>query len=98
AARTPALRLMDGAVVMLLVSTFGVFLLMTEGMSGTSTPASVAANADFFLTLFADGWFGLGLLSALVLTRFGAGRGASRAFMSGFGTGAWLLAAGLAAR
>ncbi len=92
APRTPALRLFDGAVALLVASTFGVFLLMAEGMGGTSTPASVAANADFFLTLFADGWFGLGLLGALACTRFAGGpRGR-------FGPAAWSLAAGLVVR
>ncbi len=90
--RTPALRLMDGAVAMLVVSTVGVLLLMSEGMGGTATPRSIAANADFFLTLFADGWFGLGLLAALAATRFGGAPG------YGWGPGTWALAAGLTLR
>jgi len=92
ARRTVAMRLMDGAVAMLLASTFGVLLLMVEGIGGTATPAGVAANADFFLTLFADGWFGLGLLAALTLSRAGGGRDA------GSGAATWVLAAGLTLR
>jgi len=92
APRTPALRLFDGAFSLLVVSTFGVLLLMVEGMGGTSTPLSVAANADFFLTLFADGWFGLGLLGALACTRFADGP------RRGFGLATWSLAAGLCLR
>src|SRR5690606_34019664 len=92
ARRTVAMRLMDGAVAMLLASTFGVLLLMVEGIGGTATPAGVAANADFFLTLFADGWFGLGLLAALTLSRAGGGRDA------GSGAATWVLAASLTLR
>lgn len=92
APRTPALRLMDGAVTLLVVSTLGVLLLMADGLGGTSTPRSVSANAEFFLTLFADGWFGLGLLGALAATRC---RGAAP---RGFGAATWALAAGLCVR
>src|SRR5690606_28298405 len=81
----------DGAVVMLVVSTAGVLLLMADGLGGTSTPQRVSANAAFFLTLFADGWFGLGLLGALAATRF-------RAAATGFGAATWSLAAGLCVR
>src|SRR5690606_34983923 len=66
--RHPALRLLDGAVVLLLVSSAGAVLLATSGISGTATPVTTAAFVDLFLTLFADGWFGLGVLAALVLT------------------------------
>lgn len=91
-ARTPAVRLMDGAVAILVVSTFGVLLLMQGGMAGTGTSASIAANAEYYTTLFADGWFGIGLLAALALTRF------PRAQATGFGAATWTLAAGLTAR
>lgn len=90
--RTPALCLMDGAAAMLVVSTLGVLLLMADGLGGTSTPSSVAANAEFFLTLFADGWFGLGLLGALAAMRFQTGT------MGGCGRATWALAAGLCLR
>ncbi len=92
AVRTPALRLMDGAVAMLVASTLGVLLLMRQGMAGTATPASVAVNAEYYTTLFADGWFGVGLLGALALTRF------PRVRRGGFGAATWSLAAGLLAR
>ena len=92
--RNPALRLLDGAVVLLLVSSLGAVLLAVTGMNGTATPASTAAFVDLFLTLFADGWFGLGLVAALVLTHFGA----SARSTQGFGAAAWLLTLGLALR
>jgi len=92
APRTPALRLFDGAFAMLLASTVGVLLLMADGLGGTSTPQRVAANADLFLSLFADGWFGLGLLGALAATRFRHAAGGS------IGAATWALAVGLCAR
>ena len=92
--RNPALRLLDGAVVLLLVSSVGAVLLAVSGMSGTATPVTNAAFVDLFLTLFADGWFGVGLVAALVLTHFGTRARATR----GFGAAAWLLTAGLAVR
>lgn len=93
ARRTVAMRLMDGAVAMLLASTFGVLLLMVEGIGGTATPAGVAANADFFLTLFADGWFGLAILGLAALHVSG-GRLAGRP-VGGF---AWLLGGAMVLR
>lgn len=112
ARRTPALRLMDGAVVMLVVSTVGVLLLMLDGIGGTGTPRRVAANAEYYTSLFADGWFGLGLLAALALTRFGgrsgsatsadhAPHGAVRQNPSGeggFALATWALVIGLSVR
>lgn len=92
--RNPALRLMDGAVVLLLVSSAGAVLLAVSGMGGTATPASNAAFVDMFLTLFADGWFGLGVLAALVLTHFGSSARATPYF----GAAAWLVTLGLTAR
>ncbi|HET8984380.1 MAG TPA: hypothetical protein VFN03_01350, partial [Trueperaceae bacterium] len=64
------------------------------GVNGTATPTSTAAFVDLFLTLFADGWFGVGLVAALVLTHFGAN---ARSTL-GFGAAAWLLTLGLALR
>ncbi|HET8986315.1 MAG TPA: hypothetical protein VFN03_11190, partial [Trueperaceae bacterium] len=92
--RNPALRLLDGAVVLLLFSSLGAVLLAVTGVNGTATPTSTAAFVDLFLTLFADGWFGVGLVAALVLTHFGAN--ARSTF--GFGAAAWLLTLGLALR
>jgi len=92
--RNPALRLMDGAVVLLLVSSVGAVLLAVTGMTGTASATTIAAFVDLFLTLFADGWFGLGVLAALVLTHFGAGARAT----TGFGAAVWTLTAGLALR
>lgn len=92
--RNPGLRLLDGAVVLLLTSSLGAVLLAVSGMSGTSTAVTNAAFVDLFLTLFADGWFGVGLVAALVLSHFEARARATR----GFGAVAWLLTLGLAAR
>lgn len=92
--RHPALRLLDGAVVLLLVSSAGAVLLAASGIGGTATPVTNAAFVDLFLTLFADGWFGVGVLAALVLTHFGV---AARTTPY-FGVATWLLTLGLAAR
>src|SRR5690606_40312749 len=64
--RNPALRLLDGAVVLLLISSLGAVLLAVTGINGTATAVTTAAFVDFFLTLFADGWFGVGVVGALV--------------------------------
>src|SRR5690606_26425647 len=72
----------------------GAVLLAASGISGAATPVTNAAFVDLFLTLFADGWFGLGLVAALVLTHFGARATATR----GFGTAVWVLTASLALR
>src|SRR5690606_10619910 len=92
--RHPALRLLDGAVVSLLVSSAGAVLLAATGIGGTATPVTTAAFVDLFLTLFADGWFGLGVLAALVLTYFGV---AAR-LTPHFGAAVWVLTTGLAVR
>lgn len=92
--RNPALRLLDGAVVLLLVASLGAVMLAVTGVNGTATPTSTTAFVDLFLTLFADGWFGVGVVAALVLTHFeGRARSTPR-----FGAAVWLLTLGLAVR
>lgn len=92
--RNPALRLLDGAVVLLLASSLGAVLLAVTGVNGSATPVATAAFVDLFLTLFADGWFGVGVVAALVLTHFGPGARTTR----NFGAAAWLLTLGLVVR
>lgn len=95
--RNLPLRLIDGAILMLLVASAGAALLALSGVSGTLTPGKMAAFVDLFLTAFADGWFGLGVLAALALVierRLGAAPRAGAAL----GLPAWLLAGGLAVR
>ncbi|MBX3143360.1 MAG: hypothetical protein KF813_06375 [Trueperaceae bacterium] len=84
------LRLLDGATVLLLVSSVGAVLLAKEGASHTLTPITMAAYVDLFLTSFADGWFGIGVLAGLAL--------ALAARVERFGWVAWTLAAALSAR
>lgn len=96
--RTPALRLMDGAVVMLVVSTVGILLLMVDGMSGTATASSVAASAEFYTNVFADGWFGLGLLAGLALAGLLGRSGGHGAGSGRLGFATWSLVVGLTAR
>lgn len=91
--RTTALRFADGAVVALIVASVGAVLLAVAGMSGAAEPHRLDAFVDMFLTLFADGWFGLGVLAALLLTVFADLRAPAR--LAGL---AWLLTAGLVIR
>lgn len=97
--RDLSLRLMDGAVLMLLVASAGAALLAQAGVSGTLTPDRMAAFVDLFLTAFADGWFGVGLLAALTLVlEAPAGARTTQGAGAQLGTVAWLLAGGLAVR
>ncbi|HZJ08091.1 MAG TPA: hypothetical protein VFD39_00175, partial [Trueperaceae bacterium] len=66
--RTRPLRFFDAAVVSLLIASLGALLLAIGGITGTATTAQLDAFVDMFLTLFADGWFGLGVLGALIMT------------------------------
>src|SRR5690606_35212109 len=73
--RTVALRFFDGSVTLLVLSSVGAVLLAVGGMTGGASPAQMDAFVDMYLTLFADGWFGLGVLAALAATVFaGAAR------------------------
>jgi len=96
--RSTTLRLMDGAVAMLVISTVGVILLMLESMSGTATSASVAANAEFYTSLFSDGWFGLGLVAGLSLAYLSVRSGFGAIAPRWLGLATWSLVVGLTAR
>lgn len=92
--RTLPLRFFDGSVALLVLSSVGALLLAAGGMSDLASPAQMDAFVDMFLTLFADGWFGLGVLAALILTVFHD----TRRKASTLSSAAWLLTAGLAVR
>lgn len=96
--RDVILRLFDGAVVMLLVSSLGAALLAQAGAGGTLTPVTMAAFVDLFLTGFADGWFGVGVLAALFLAASRDGTDGAHLLPTGAGAAAWLLAGSLAVR
>ncbi len=61
--RDARLRLFDVAVVLMLVSTVAVGGLAYLGASGQIQRHVMLALVDWFLTLFADGWFGLAILA-----------------------------------
>lgn len=92
--RTIALRFVDGSIVLLLLSSLGAILLAAGGMTDLASQTQMDAFVDMFLTLFADGWFGLGVLAALLLTIFKAA--AQRA--GALSLGLWTLTAGLSLR
>ncbi len=85
------LRLFDGATLLLLVAFLGAVLLAKEGAGGALTPVTMAAYVDLFLTAFADGWFGIGVLAGLALA-VGSGTG------SFGGAAAWSLTVALTVR
>lgn len=60
--RGPVLRLLDGAVATIVVSTVAIAALAYLGMSGQVARPMMLALVDWFLTCFADGWFGLAVL------------------------------------
>lgn len=60
--RDARLRLFDVAVVLMLASTIAVGGLAYLGASGQIQRHVMLALVDWFLTLFADGWFGLAVL------------------------------------
>lgn len=64
-ARTRPLRLWDAAVGLLVVSTFGAWLLGLLQMRGGATEFALAAALHLFVHLFAEGWFVLALLGVL---------------------------------
>ncbi|MFO7545841.1 MAG: hypothetical protein R6W77_10130 [Trueperaceae bacterium] len=71
--RDAVLRYFDGAVFLLVAASLGAVGLAWMGMSGAENAALQASFVDFFLTLFADGWFGVAIVAgALVATRRGA--------------------------
>lgn len=66
--RDAVLRTFDGAVVLLLVASLGAVGLAQMGMTGMENAALQAAYVDLFLTLFADGWFGVAILAGTLVT------------------------------
>lgn len=91
--RDVRLRLYDVAVIMMLVSTVAIAVLAYLGVSGQVQRPVMLALVDWFLTLFADGWFGLAILALAALT-------ADRARLASWpmSTFAWLLGAGMVVR
>lgn len=60
--RDARLRLFDVSIVLMLASTLAVIALAYLGASGQIQRHVMLALVDWFLTLFADGWFGLAIL------------------------------------
>lgn len=60
--RTPTLRLFDGAVALMVVATIAIGWLAALGAGGQVQRHQMLALVDWFLTTFADGWFGLAIL------------------------------------
>lgn len=65
--RDARLRLFDVAVTLLVVSTVSVAALAFLGATGQMERTVMLALVDWFLTLFADGWFGLAILGLAAL-------------------------------
>lgn len=91
--RDARLRLFDVAVVLMLVSTIAVAGLAYLGVGGQIQRHVMLALVDWFLTLFADGWFGLAILALAALH---ADRG--RLARQPVGALGWLLASGMVVR
>ena len=95
--RTTVLRFADGAVVSLVVASVGALLLGFEGMTGILDARHMDAFVDMFLTLFADGWFGLATIVGLLLTFFADALKSPRSARA-LSASAWLLTTGLVVR
>lgn len=91
--RNAPLRLFDVSVTLMLASTVAIAALAYLGITGQVERRVMLALVDWFLTLFADGWFGLAVLGLAALT-------APRALLmrSPVGLLAWLLAGAMVAR
>lgn len=91
--RTAPVRLFDVAVASMLASTVAIAALAYLGASGGLARPLMLALVDWYLTLFADGWFGLAVLG-LAAAQAPAGRVARWPV----GALAWLLGAAMLAR
>lgn len=60
--RTRALRLFDLAIAFFVLATFGAWGLSLKGPLGIEDPRVTLAMTHFFLDLFSEGWFVLGVL------------------------------------
>lgn len=60
--RWPVLRLFDGAVALMVVATISIGGLAFLGATGQVQRHVMLALVDWFLTAFADGWFGLAIV------------------------------------
>jgi hypothetical protein len=60
--RTLALRAFDASLFLLVLASMGALGLAGTAFAGAADPAWMLALVDFFLDLFGDGWFTLGLL------------------------------------
>jgi hypothetical protein len=91
--RDARLRLFDVAVALLVVSTVGIGALAFLGATAQVQRPVMLALVDWFLTLFADGWFGLAILgqAALQVSK-------QRLARWPLGPLAWLLALGMVVR
>jgi hypothetical protein len=91
--RTTTLRAFDAALFLLLLASLGAVGLAVVGTAGAADPAWMAALVEFFLDLFGEGWFALGVLGLAYAT---AGRG--HAAPPWASAGVELLTAGLVVR
>lgn len=91
--RDARLRLFDVAVVLMLISTISVGGLAYLGMGGQIQRHVMLALVDWFLTLFADGWFGLAILGLAALHSH-----RERVARHPVGALGWLLATGMVVR
>mgnify|MGYP001025845067 CR=1 FL=1 len=91
--RWPVLRLFDGAVALMVVATIAIGGLALLGATGQVQRHVMLALVDWFLTAFADGWFGLAIVA------LAAWHGvAARLARYPFGLLAWTLVFAIAAR
>lgn len=90
--RTTTLRAFDAALFLLLLASLGAVGLAVVGTAGAADPAWMAALVEFFLDLFGEGWFALGVLG-LAYATVGRGHAARRG-----SAGVELLTAGLVVR
>ena len=91
--RDARLRLFDASVALLVASTVSVVALAYLGATGQMQRPVMLALVDWFLTLFADGWFGLAVLGLAALHADRARLVRLRA-----GTLGWLLGAAMVVR
>lgn len=91
--RDARLRLFDVAVALLVASTVGIGALAYLGATAQVQRHVMLALVDWFLTLFADGWFGLAIVGLAALRVSPA-----RLARWPIGPLAWLLAVGMIVR
>ncbi len=91
--RDAPVRLFDAAMALMVASTISIAALAYLGVSGGVERGVMLALVDWFLTLFADGWFGLAILGLAACHA-----PAQRLARWPIGALAWSLAAAMLAR